>query len=200
MIKYENKEPKAVGCVYLLGEHNHYNDSDFYAQYIDVEKGTFEYEEYDTTRFGGGGYATLDLDFEHLNKFWEKAKPILSEAVKESLFREAGEITKGKLVVVNRGRKVPHGTSGEVFWLKKVNYDPYQRAWGWKTKIGLKDDVGNVYWTYADNVDVVSPENYVNEDMVEPRLKRQYDNLFDIACKLRKDEDKEVLKKEFYRF
>ena len=102
--------------------------------------------------------------------------------------------------MVNRGRKVPHGVTGEVFWLKEVNYDPYQRAWGWKTKIGLKDDVGNVYWTYADNVDVVSPENYVNEDMVEPRLKRQYDHLFDIACKLRKDEDKEVLKKEFYRF
>lgn len=29
MIKYENKEAKFVGCVYELGEHNYYNDSDF---------------------------------------------------------------------------------------------------------------------------------------------------------------------------
>lgn len=75
MIKYENKEAKAVGCVYELGEHNGYHDSDFYARYLDIEKGTIEYEEYDTTRFGGGGYATIDISLVE-GYAWLKTKHI----------------------------------------------------------------------------------------------------------------------------
>lgn len=200
MIKYENKEAKAVGCVYELGEHNGYHDSDFYARYLDIEKGTIEYEEYDTTRFGGGGYATIDISLDKVNEWWKKAKDVQAEAIKQKMRREAEEVSRGKVVIVNRGRKVPHGVTGEVFWIKRVNYDPYQRDWCWKTKIGLKDESGNVYWTYVDNVDVVSPENYFDENLVEPRVKGVYDKFFAIALKRCKDEDKESLKKEYYQF
>lgn len=200
MIKYEGKEPKAVGCVYYMGEHNYYNDSDFYACYIDIENGEYKNEEYDTTRFAGGGYAEIDLTFENLNKFWKVAKPKFTESIKRSLLREAEEVTRGKVVVVNRGRKVPHGITGEVFWLREVNYDPYGRDWGKETKIGIKDSEGNVYWTYAKNVDVVSPENYVSEESAKSRLQKHYDNLFNIALNLRKDEDVDALVKEFYKF
>lgn len=200
MIKYENSEPKAVGCVFAMGEHNYYNDSDFYAEYVDIENGIIGYEEYDTTRFAGGGYATIDLTFENLNKYWEKAKSIRIEQIKESLLFEAKQVTKGKRVIVNRGRKVPHGVEGEIFYLKKVNYDPYGRDWYTETKIGLKDDNDNVYWTYAKNVDVVNAENYILPESLNSRLRNGYDYLFNVALNLHKDEDKEELKKKFYKF
>ena len=71
---------------------------------------------------------------------------------------------------------------------------------GKETKIGLKDADGNVHWTYAKNVDVVSPENYINEDLIESKLRSLYDQFFNLAADLRKDEDKESLKKEYYQF
>ena len=200
MIKYENKEAKFVGCVYELGEHNYYNDSDFYACYLDLEKGTLGYEEYDTTRFAGGGYATIDISLDKVNEWWKKAKDVQAEGIRRNLRMEAEEVSKGKVVVVNRGRKVSHGVTGEVFWMHDVNYDPYGREWGKETKIGLKDVDGNVYWTYAKNVDVVSPENYINEDLIESKLRSLYDRFFNLAADLRKDEDKESLKKEYYQF
>lgn len=200
MIKYENKEAKFVGCVYELGEHNYYNDSDFYARYLDIENGTLGSEEYDTTRFAGGGVADIDLSFDMLNKWWKKAKDVQAESIRKSMLMKAEEVSKGKIVVVNRGRKVPHGVTGEVFWTHDVNYDTYGRDCGKETKIGLRDDNDNVYWTYAKNVDVVSPENYVDENSIESKLKNTYDRFFDIAADLRKDEDKESLRKEYYQF
>ena len=200
MIKYENTEAKFVGCVYGLGEHNYYNDSDFYALYLDIENGTLGSEEYDTTRFAGGGVADIDLSFDMLNEWWKKAKDVQAEAIRKSMRMEAEEVSRGKVVVVNRGRKVPHGVTGEVFWMRDVNYDSYGRDCGKETKIGLRDDNDNVYWTYAKNVDVVSPENYINENLIESKLKNTYDRFFDIAADLRKDEDKESLKREYYQF
>lgn len=200
MIKYENKEAKFVGCVYELGEHNHYNDSDFYACYLDLEKGTLGYEEYDTTRFAGGGYATIDLSFDKLNEWWSKAKSVRTEMIKKDLLQEGTIVARGKRVIVSHGRKVPHGVEGEVFWLREVNYDPYGRSWNKEIKIGIKDDSGNVYWTYAKNVDVINPEQYVTEDSVRSRLKNCYNNLFDIAAKLRKGENADALRKEYYQF
>jgi hypothetical protein len=85
MIKYENKEAKFVGCVYGLGEHNYYNDSDFYALYLDIENGTLESEEYNTTRFAGGGVADIDLSFDMLNEWWKKAKDVQAEAIRKTM-------------------------------------------------------------------------------------------------------------------
>jgi len=61
----------------------------------------------------------------------------------------SGEVVKGARVVVVRGRKVPKGTTGVVFWTGLDAYD--------KPKIGLRDDAGTTHWTAASNVDVAAP-------------------------------------------
>ena len=62
-----------------------------------------------------------------------------------------------KRVKVVKGRKVPKGTVGEVFWLGSYCHSPYGDPWGIYTtyRCGIRDDEGNVYWTSVDNVEVI---------------------------------------------
>jgi hypothetical protein len=60
---------------------------------------------------------------------------------------ENGEIVVGQIVKVYRGRKVPLGTIGIVFWLSEE-----ADAFGCY-KIGFKDDAGNKHFTAINNVD-----------------------------------------------
>jgi len=57
----------------------------------------------------------------------------------------------GKTVEVFKGRKVPHGTRGVVVYFKSTNYSG-QPIVGWRTRIGLKDTEGNVFYTAIDNI------------------------------------------------
>lgn len=50
---------------------------------------------------------------------------------------------------------MPKGTEGVVFWIGIRNYDRYNRSGYEVTRIGFKDEFGTVYWTSADNVEVV---------------------------------------------
>ena len=64
--------------------------------------------------------------------------------------RHAKEVERGKVVKVVRGRKVPVGTVGEVFWVG-------ESRWGYR--VGLKDGEGNKHFTAETNVEVVlNPE------------------------------------------
>jgi len=67
----------------------------------------------------------------------------------------------GKTVRVFKGRKVPIGTVGEVFWVKRYNYGKYPDPWGFysTTKVGIKDSAGEVYFTAIGNVEVIEEEN-----------------------------------------
>ena len=58
----------------------------------------------------------------------------------------SGEVVKGATVVVVRGRKVPKGTTGIVFWTGTDAYD--------KPKIGFRDAAGATHWTATSNVEV----------------------------------------------
>ena len=58
----------------------------------------------------------------------------------------SGEVVKGATVTVVRGRKVPKGTTGIVFWTGTDAYD--------KPKIGFKDAAGTTHWTATSNVEV----------------------------------------------
>lgn len=62
-----------------------------------------------------------------------------------------------KRVRVVKGRKVPKGTEGEVFWFGSYCHSPYGDPWGIYTtyRCGIKDDFGNVHWTSVDNIEVV---------------------------------------------
>ncbi len=67
------------------------------------------------------------------------------------------EETFGFMVKVVRGRKVKHGTTGRCFWMGTRSYAKYPDPWGLKTdtRIGIRDESGNVYWTSIDNIEVI---------------------------------------------
>lgn len=70
--------------------------------------------------------------------------------------REIAEFQEvfGKRVRVIKGRKVPLGTEGVVFWVKRYDNSKYGDPWGIysNTRVGLKDDAGNTYFTAFNNV------------------------------------------------
>ena len=72
--------------------------------------------------------------------------------------REVSEFREffGKTVEVVKGRKVPKGTIGRCFWLKRYDYSHYGDPWGIysSTRIGIKVANGEVYFTSLDNVTV----------------------------------------------
>lgn len=72
----------------------------------------------------------------------------------------------GKTVTVVKGRKVPHGTTGVVFWMGATCHSPYGDPWGIYTsvRIGIKDKDGNVFWTALDNVQL-APEQLTMTDV-----------------------------------
>lgn len=61
-----------------------------------------------------------------------------------------------KDVIVTKGKKVPIGTKGKVFWLGGYNNSKYGDTWGIYTsyRCGIKDDDGNVYWTNVNNIEL----------------------------------------------
>ncbi len=67
----------------------------------------------------------------------------------------ATRVAKGKTVTVVKGRKVPKGTTGEVFWLGDGRYG---------TRAGVKDAAGTVHWTAASNLEVVNPDDHFDYD------------------------------------
>jgi len=62
-----------------------------------------------------------------------------------------------KRVRVVKGRKVPIGTEGEVFWMGSYDHSKYGDPWGIYTsvRVGIRDDLGNVHWTAVENIEVI---------------------------------------------
>ncbi len=57
----------------------------------------------------------------------------------------------GKVVEVIKGRKIPKGTKGTVFYVERFHYAP--QPWkGWSTRIGFKTDEGTTFFTNEDNI------------------------------------------------
>lgn len=112
-----------VGVVLSLGEYNGYDDSDFYAVVWDAEKGEAKRVEYATTR--GWTYP---------NNAWPDATPEVLAAYEawrlvqiakyneQKRLEEIQRVRVGKDAEVVRGRKVPHGTRGRVFWMGNNGY------------------------------------------------------------------------------
>lgn len=61
----------------------------------------------------------------------------------------ARTVKKGKTVKVVRGRKVPKGTIGRVFWMEEG---------GWGVRVGLETADGKTYFTAYSNVEVASDQ------------------------------------------
>lgn len=57
----------------------------------------------------------------------------------------------GQRVRVVAGRKVPKGTTGTVFYLKRQHYGSNQWL-GWSTRVGIITDDGIRHYTDAENI------------------------------------------------
>lgn len=70
--------------------------------------------------------------------------------------REISEFQKfyGKRVKTVKGRKVPIGTEGVVFFVKRYDYSLNGDCWGINsnTRVGFKDDSGEAYFTSLNNI------------------------------------------------
>ena len=160
-VVYYNGTVDYEGCVMRTYEHNGYDDSDFYAVCVNIDNGTIDTVEYDTTRCGGNGSAKVDLTESNYRRYQRKA---YMRQITDGLKRNrttAAQVEIGKEVVVVKGRKVPIGTKGVVFWRKEVNYDRYNRWYKATMRIGIKDSDGVVYWLNESNVEVADPERYI---------------------------------------
>lgn len=67
------------------------------------------------------------------------------EANAESRLRE---VVRGCPVMVTRGRKIPKGTTGRVFWIGQKQYG---------VRVGFEADDGVTHWTDINNVDRIIP-------------------------------------------
>lgn len=80
-------------------------------------------------------------------------------------FNAATEISEfreifGKTVEVVKGRKVPKGTIGKCFWVKRYDYSSYGDPWGIysNTRVGIRTPDGEVFFTSFDNVIIKEKE------------------------------------------
>lgn len=61
-----------------------------------------------------------------------------------------------KEVKVVKGRKVPFGTTGTVFWIGMRNYSKYGYWWSWEVRVGIKTTEGETYFTAENNIELVA--------------------------------------------
>ena len=139
----EGYEEKYVGCVFWTYERNGYDDSDWYALCWNDEKQCVVEVQYDTTRAGGGGYADIDITAENLLKvyryYWNEGRMLFDNRTK---YENAKKIEKGCPVIVKRGRKIPVGTTGTVFWIG-TRYNPY--SYRNEDRVGIEVDGERVF-------------------------------------------------------
>jgi hypothetical protein len=121
-------ETKYVGCVVATGEHNGYDDSDFYAVVWDEATGGFIEVTYATTRgWTYGNSASVDAPADLIEKY---RAACAAKAKAAALARAKCRVCKGATVVATRtlkvkGNKVAEGTKGVVIW---YGADKYRRG------------------------------------------------------------------------
>lgn len=163
------------GCVLEDRERNYYDDSDFYA--VVWTDGDLKEVEYNTTRFAGGGNCRVDATPQTWSEVGAYCRNRLADLIYRDVQEAARVVEKGKRVRVARGRKVPIGTEGELFWIGQTNvYGGYSK-WSQRDvrKVGVatterKDERGryaDVAWTYESNLEVANPETYESKTKSE---------------------------------
>jgi len=114
-------------CVLDTYERNGYDDSDWYAVCWDAEKGRVVDVNYDTTRCGGSGWAEIDATEDTLRSVYRFYKAVARGQFDSRYNKEqAMAVRKGDTVKVIRGRKIPKGGIGRVFWVG-TRFNPYSR-------------------------------------------------------------------------
>jgi len=158
------------GHVLGTGSRSYSDCSGEYAIVWDEENQTVTTVTFAHTGYGDNGRAVVDATPEVRAKAraWLKNWAIqpLTEGLRNLAYADARAIDKGTVVKVVRGRKVPKGTVGTVFWKGEKHYGVSYPNTGFyrgtsrfygniATRIGFKDEAGTVFWTNIDNVDKV---------------------------------------------
>lgn len=158
------------GAVLSTWERNGYDDSDFYATVWDDEAGEVKDVMFATTR--GWTYAnsaTVDATDEVKAKADAWYRERLAHTLKANAEREAEFPEKGDVVVVVKGRKVPKGTVGRIFWKGEDRYKTGRFATFYR--IGIETDDGDKYFLAEDNVKLVTPKPVPTLDEFRDRVK-----------------------------
>jgi hypothetical protein len=149
-------------------EENWPDDSDWYVLYWDAERNAIGRDGYRTTRSGGtdSNYAKVDATPEVIEAVRAKVTEdnvVALRTAEADAWREAADeaispASKGAKVKVARGRKVPIGTEGTVFWVgEEREYGTFYRN-GYNTplhaaRVGFKTDEGTTFFIPAKNLD-----------------------------------------------
>lgn len=137
-----------VGLCLHEGEHNGYHDSDFYMVVWNEEKQQPETYEFASTRgWCGPAYGSRPDATEEVRAKYEAFQNVVRER-REAERREAERKnpTWGKRVRVIRGRKLPIGTEGEIFWRGNSGYGE---------SVGLRLADNSRVFTALTNVEVI---------------------------------------------
>ena len=152
---YGKPDVQYEGCVLDTYEHNGTWDSDWYAVCWDQAKQKIVRVEYDTTRCGGGGKAEIDATEEVLREVYGHFRQTERARFDNVLnAQQAKEYEKGDDVIVVKGRKVPKGTIGNVFWKGSV-FNRYSGQY--EDRVGIEAD-GKRQFLPAEYVENVSWE------------------------------------------
>ncbi len=138
------------GAVIATREENGYNDSDFYAVVWDEGAGAVRRVGYATTR---GWTYNNSANVDATEEVIEKATAFIGNMVfnrrVSGYKREAGDMPtpeRGNEVFVFKGRKVPIGTEGRVFWTGEGR---------WGLRIGIETAEAERIFVAAANVFVI---------------------------------------------
>lgn len=148
------------GAVLQKYERNGYDDSDFYA--IVWNGSEIEHVEYATTR--GWTYpngAKVDATPEVLAQVETYLLKIKRHSLWNCAEKELSKIEVGKSIEIVKGRKVAKGITGTIIRIMSNDYDKDNR------RIVFRDDAGNVYNTYEENVKVIVTDTPDIEEVCE---------------------------------
>jgi hypothetical protein len=126
----------------------------FYYATVVEEDGSYKNVCLGNSEFGRDIEATVDASPEMIQAYEDHVDHLrvereaeyaarMTQEAEERAQAEALEPVKGARVRVVKGRKVPKGTEGVVFWLGMDTYG---------MRLGLKDAEGQTHWTAASNV------------------------------------------------
>ena len=154
---YGKPDIRYEGCVLDTYERNGYNDSDWYAVCGDREQQEIVTVEYDTTRCGAGGRAEIDATEDVLREVYRHHKRNAASYF-DSVYNEklAKTVKVGDTIKVVRGRKVPKGTVGKVFWIGS-SYNYYSRDT--EERVGIEKEDGSKAFLPLEYVNVIGWEN-----------------------------------------
>lgn len=163
------------GAVLELREMNGYDDSDFYAvvwdDTADAPKDVFYASTRGWTYLNG---ATVDATPERVEKFRAWRERVAVERALDAAAARAVKVEIGKRVKVVRGRKVPKGTEGRVFWMGPDKFARSYSGMPGPMRTGLKLADGSVAWTAETNLEVLDPEEHFDYAGTVEAVKRNY--------------------------